>query len=84
MAKKRINKHLGKFKEIIITGITTALGLVIALSWKDVLMEYFGGLASLSPIHGKIVTAIIITIFAAITLIIISVFFTNEEVSNKK
>lgn len=84
MAKKRIKKHFGKLREIIITGITTALGLVIALSWKDVLMEYFNGLASLSPIHGKIVTATIITIFAAIALLIISIFFSNEEVSNNK
>jgi len=77
--KKSIRKPLSKLKEIIATGMTTALGLIIALSWKDVLTEYFDKLASVSPVQGTFITAIIITLLSAIALLIISTLVADKK-----
>jgi hypothetical protein len=61
--KKRFRKEL---KKAVGTGIVTALGLIIALTWKDVLTEYFNQLIELSPLKGKLIGALIITILSAI------------------
>lgn len=83
--KRRVNvkSHMSKFREIMFTGLATALGLIIALVWKDVLTEYFSNLASLSPVHGKFITALIVTVIAAIALLILSAFSQEDKVSKK-
>ena len=67
--KKKFKKE---FKKAIGTGIITAFGLIIALTWKDVLTVYFNELIEISPLRGRLIGAGIITILSAIGIYITS------------
>ena len=69
--KSEVKKHLG-------SALIAAFGLIAALAWKDVLAEYVDGVISLSPVQGKLITALIIT-FISITAIIIITKITDHK-----
>jgi len=71
-------EKLHEAKKIITTGFITALSLLIALTWKDVIAEYINELSALSPIRGAFVSAIIVTIIGVIGILIITSFFKQE------
>jgi len=59
-----------KFKEQVSTAILTALGLVIALAWKDVIFDV---IAKINPTQSNIfISAVLVTLFAIIGMAIIS------------
>jgi hypothetical protein len=64
--KKQKSKFRKEIKKTATAGIVTAFGLIIALTWKDVLSEYFEQLVEISPLKGKIIGAIIITILSTL------------------
>ena len=55
-----------------ITAIVAAFGFIVALTWKDVIIEYMDKITGLSPIQGKLISAFVITIIAVIAIILIS------------
>ena len=59
-------------KKYLSSAFIAAFGLITALAWKDVLTEYLTGIVSLSPIQGKLITALIITVISLIAVIIIT------------
>jgi len=79
---KKINnskkEFRNEFKKTLGGAIVAALGLIIALSWKDVLNEYLDKLVSLSPIQGKLISASIITIFSVAIILIVTKFIKSE------
>ena len=61
---KKFIKHHAKrfsleFKKTIDTALYTASGIIIAGAWKGVLDEWLGKI--ISPISGKIISALLIT-----------------------
>ncbi len=54
------------------SALIAAFGIITALAWKDVLAEYLTGIVSLSPIQGKLITALIITVISLIAVITIT------------
>ena len=72
MAKKTKQKIREEIRIILSTGFITAFGLLMALTWKDVITEYVNELSSISPIQGSLVTAILITIISVIGILIIT------------
>lgn len=72
MVKEKISKFTKEFKRTLNTALIAAFGLVIALSWNEVIKEFVGQIASLSPVQGKLVSALIITIVGVIAIILIT------------
>jgi hypothetical protein len=62
-------------KKIIATGLITAFGLLIALTWQEVIKEYAQQLTALSPIQGLLISAIAVTIVSVIGILIITSLF---------
>ncbi len=67
-----------ELKKSLETAIIAAFGFLIALVWKDVIIEYVDTIISISPIKGKIITALIVTIIS-----VIGIFFTTKFFSKK-
>lgn len=65
-------------KKILTTGLITALSLLLALTWKDVIAEYVNELTIISPIQGALVSAVLITIISVIGILIITSLFKKE------
>ena len=59
--ESEIKKHLS-------SALIAAFGLIAAIAWKDVLTEYLDTAVSLSPIKGKLVSALIISAISLIRL----------------
>lgn len=51
------------------TAIITAFGLIIALSWKDVITYFVG---KLNPVSGLISSAIIVTIISVLGILLVN------------
>ena len=71
-AKASASKLKKETQKAIVTAITAAFGFVIALVWKDVIVEYVDSLTKASPIQGPLISALIVTIIGVIGIIIVS------------
>jgi len=71
-AKASAAKLKKETQKAIVTAITAAFGFVIALVWKDVIVEYVNLITSSSPIQGPLISALIVTIIGVIGIIIVS------------
>ena len=67
-----------ELKKTLGVAIVAALGLIMALSCKDVLNEYLNRLVSLSPIQGKLISAILVTIVSVVIILIVAKFTKSE------
>ncbi len=77
--KKSVEKFRAEFKKSIITALVAAFGFLISLAWRDVIVEAVDKITALTPLHGKIITAIIITIISVIGILIITKVFSTED-----
>ncbi len=78
-AKESARKFNNKFKESLSTSIVAAFGFLIALVWKDVITEYVNTLTAYSPIQGKLVSALIITLIGALGILTITSLLAKKE-----
>ena len=69
--KKDINKAL-------LTALVAAFGFLIALSWKEVITEYVTQLTRFSPIQGRLIEAILVTIIAVSGILIVTYFLSEK------
>ena len=69
--KKDINKAL-------LTALVAAFGFLIALSWKEVITEYVTQLTTFSPIQGRLVEAVLVTIIAVLGILIVTYFLSEK------
>ena len=84
---ERAKKHGGNFREEfkkhVIIAITAALGFLIALSWKDPILELSGKLISrLGMSEGimfEFLSATIVTVIAVLALIVVSGWSTEKK-----
>lgn len=68
------------------TAIITAFGLVIALSWQTVIKTYFSDVSRLKvlenyPYLADLYTAVLVTIFGVLGILIVSRWAENKETS---
>jgi len=61
-----------EFRKSISSAIVAAFGLITALAWKDVVEEYLNKITGLSPVEGKVISALIVTILSVIAIMIIT------------
>lgn len=71
-AKASARKLKTETKKAISTAMVAAFGFVIALAWKDVIIEYIDTLTASSPLQGKLIGALIVTIIAVIGILIVT------------
>lgn len=71
-AKESTKRFNLEFKKSISSAIVAAFGLIVALAWKDVIQEYLSKITGLSPVEGKVISALIITIFSVLAIMIIT------------
>lgn len=76
--KKKIKHHLKKykseFKKTIDTALFTVFGVIIAVSWKEVLDYYLIKIEEFSSIQGKLISAVLITGICVLLILIIRRF----------
>ena len=77
--KKSVDKFKTDFKKSVMTALVAAFGFLISLAWRDVIVEAVDKITALTPLHGKIISAIIITIISVIGILIITKIFSAEE-----
>ena|SRR3989344_761780 len=69
-AKNSTKKFKQEFKKTSGGAIIGAIGLIVALAWKDVVDQYF--LKFKDVLQGKVVSALIITVISVVAIMIIT------------
>lgn len=69
----------GEFKKQISTAIIAAFGLIIALSWREVINDTVSKFAFVKE-YGLLITAIIMTMISVIAIFIISQWIKPKEI----
>lgn len=81
--KIKTKQSMKKFKHEITrslnTAIVAAFGFLIALVWRDVITEYVDVISSMSPVRGKFISAMIITLLSVLGILIITKFLPLER-----
>jgi len=68
-----------ELKRSLGAALVAAFGLIMAFSWKDVLEEYIDSIVNLSPVHGKLISATIVTIISVAGILIVTRIFLHRE-----
>ncbi len=77
--KDSAKKFNNKLKESVNTAIVAAFGFLIALTWRDLISEYVNQITSYSPLQGRLISAIIVTIIAVIGIFIATRLISKKE-----
>jgi hypothetical protein len=51
----------------------------MALVWKDVITEFVNNLTNHSPVQGKLISAILVTIICVLGILILTKIFSEKE-----
>jgi predicted outer membrane lipoprotein len=79
MVIKKSSKKFGiEFRKLLGTAVIAAFGLLTALAWKDVITGYMENIISLSPVQGKLISALIVTAISVIVIILITKLIPSE------
>jgi len=68
-----------ELKKSLGTALVAAFGFTIAFSWRDLIIEFFSEITSLSPVQGKLISAIIVTIISVIGILIVTGLLLHRE-----
>jgi len=78
LLKQKTTEVKRELKKSILSAVVAAFGFLIALSWRDVITEYVDKISSLSPVQGKLISAVIITFICVLGIIIMTRFFSEK------
>ena len=78
-AREHTRKFKNEFNKAINTAILAAFGFLVALVWKDVITEGVDKLAAYSPLQGKIISALIITLICVFGILFIAKLLPYEN-----
>lgn len=67
-----------EIKKTVNTAIVAAFGFLIALVWRDVIVEYVEKITNFSPVQGKLISAVLVTILGVIGILIVTSIFSEE------
>jgi len=71
-AKEATKKFQKEFRKSVSESIIAAFGLLIALSWKELITELVNKISSATPVKGKLISTIIVTIICVLGILIVS------------
>ncbi len=78
-AKTQVSRFKEEFNKSINTAIVAAFGFLVALVWRDVITEWVDKLTALSPLQGKLISAMLVTLIATLGILIVSAIFSKEK-----
>jgi len=88
IAKEKAKKHANEFKlefnKTIKTAFIAAFGFLIALVWRDLITEYVNKISESSPVSGKLISALLITIICVLGILILTKLLSEKKVEEKK
>jgi len=76
--KQKTTEFKNELKKSILSAVVAAFGFLIALSWRDVIIEYVDKISSLSPVQGKLISAVIITVICVLGILIMTKFLSEK------
>jgi len=79
-AKVSALKFKRELKKSSGTAIVAAFSFLIALSWRDVIKEYVDNIVKITPLQGKLFSAILITIVCVIGILIVTKIISKEKI----
>jgi len=77
--QQKTNQFKRELKKSVLSAVVAAFGFLIALSWRDVIIEYVDKISSLSPVQGKLISAVIITIICVLGILIMTRFLSERN-----
>lgn len=77
--KASATRFNNEVKKSLNTALVAAFSFVIALAWRDLIAEQISQITSLSPLQGKLFSAIIITIVGVIGILIVTSLLNKKE-----
>jgi hypothetical protein len=78
-ARQKIKTFHREFNKAILTAMVAAFGFLMALVWKDVITEFVNNLTNHSPVQGKLISAILVTIICVLGILILTKIFSEKE-----
>lgn len=73
---KSFNKELKKSTN---TAIVAAFSFLIALVWRDAISEYINKLTEMSPMNGKLISALIVTFICVLGIVLVTKLLKVED-----
>ncbi len=73
-AKKSAIRFKQQFKKSLTTAIIAAFGLILALTWNDVIIKFVEKISEASSIQNSLISALIITLISVLGIVIVSGF----------
>jgi len=78
-AKASALKFHNEFNKSTKTAMVAAFGFLIALAWRDLISEFVNTLTSISPVKGRLISAIIVTLISVIGIIIVTGLLPHKD-----
>lgn len=77
--KSSARRFESEFKKSVSTALIAAFGFIIALAWRDYITEALNSLVKVSPLQGKLFSALIITFFSVVGILVVTRFLSVKE-----
>jgi hypothetical protein len=81
--KKILKEHSKKYvietRKAIATALLAAFAFLMALSWRGVVSEWVETAKNLSPLHGNLIEAGIVTVISVLGILLVSRFIAINE-----
>lgn len=83
IAKKKIKSFRIEFKKALSTAIIAAFGFLMALVWRDVITEWVNKISETSPVQGKLISALIVTLISVLGIMIFTKILSDKTDKKK-
>ena len=77
--KAKFSKFHSEVRKSVLTAVVAAFSFLIALSWKELIVQWVGLLEVINPIRGKIVEVAIITIVCVFGILLATRFLGDKK-----
>lgn len=78
-AKNSASRFKKEMNKTVLTALVAAFGFLIALSWREVITSYVTQLTSFSPVQGRLVEAVLVTLISVLGILIITHFLSERK-----
>jgi len=76
--KENSKNYIHEFRKTVAAALISAFAFLIALSWKDVILEFADYIKQTTKIQGTLLTAILVTLISIIGIMIITKYVANK------
>ena len=83
IAREKIKNFNKELRKALSTAVIAAFGFLMALVWRDVITEWVNEISSKSPVQGKLVSALIVTIISVVGIMLVAKLLSDKEPEKK-